>query len=91
MRRGAGIIPRTNFELDARYDTVDLFRGRNDAHTFAKWTLGVQYHFNPKTRVTFNYEIRDFNCTASSAQCINANKNLDGVGNKLGVQLTAIF
>ncbi|MGA7948755.1 MAG: porin [Thiobacillaceae bacterium] len=88
---GGWFIPRTNFELDARYDTVDLFKGRNDAHTFSKWTLGVQYHFNPKTRVTFDYEIRDFNCTASSAQCINANKNLDGVGNKLGVQLTAIF
>ena len=76
---GGWYIPKTNFELDARYDTVDLFKGRNDAHTFSKWTLGVQYHFNPKTRVTLDYEIRDFNCTANTAQCTNANKNLDGV------------
>ncbi len=67
------------------------WKGRNDEHQFDKWTLGVQYHFNPKTRVTLNYEIRDFECVAASTQCGNANKNLTGVGDKVGVQLTAIF
>jgi hypothetical protein len=88
---GGFYIPHTNFELDARYDTVDLFKGRTDEHTFSKWTLGAQYHINRKSRLTLNYEIRNFECTASTTPCTNANKNLDGVGNKIGLQLTAIF
>lgn len=88
---GGWYIPKTRFELDARYDTVDLLKGRNDEHTFSKWTLGAQYHLNPKTRLTLNYEIRNFECTASTPQCTNANKNLTGVGNKIGLQVTAIF
>jgi hypothetical protein len=88
---GGWHIPNTRFELDARFDTMARLEGRNDEHQFDKWTLGVQYHFNPKTRVTLNYEIRDFECVASSTQCGNANNNLKGVGDKVGVQLTAIF
>ncbi|MBU1396310.1 MAG: OprO/OprP family phosphate-selective porin [Gammaproteobacteria bacterium] len=88
---GGWYIPNTKFELDARFDTMTRLEGRNDEHQFDKWTLGVQYHFNPKTRVTVNYEIRDFECTASTTPCANANKNLSGVGDKIGVQLTAIF
>jgi len=88
---GGWYIPNTRWELDARYDTMDRLKGRTDEHKFNKWTLGTQYHFNLKTRVTVNYEIRDFKCTAATTPCTNANKNLSGVGNKLGVQLTAIF
>lgn len=88
---GGWYIAKTKWELDLRYDTATFNKDRNDEHKFDKWTLGVQYHFNPKTRVTVNYEMRDFSCTAASAQCVNANKNLDGVGDKVGVQLTAIF
>jgi predicted porin len=88
---GGWYIPNTRWELDARYDTLDANTGATDEHTFSKWTLGTQYHFNPRTRVTLNYEIRDFKCTASTAPCANVNKNLSGVGNKLGVQLTAGF
>ena len=88
---GGWYIPKTKWELDLRYDTATFNKDRNDEHQFDKWTLGVQYHFNPKTRVTLNYEMRDFSCTANSPQCTNANKNLDGVGDRVGVQLTAIF
>lgn len=88
---GGWYIPNTRWELDARYDTLVANTGATDEHKFSKWTLGTQYHFNLKTRVTVNYEIRDFKCTATGTPCINANKNLSGVGNKLGVQLTAIF
>jgi hypothetical protein len=88
---GGWYIPKSNFELDARYDTVDLFKDRTDDHTFSKWTLGAQYHLNPKTRLTLNYEIRNYECTANTVPCTNANKNLDGVGNKVALQLTAIF
>ena len=88
---GGWYIPKTKWELDARFDTLTRNDGRNDQHRFDKWTLGVQYHFNPKTRVTFNYEIRDFECNSGAAVCNNVNANLRGVGNKAGVQLTAIF
>ncbi len=88
---GGWYIPNTKFELDARFDTMTRLEDRSDEHQFDKWTLGMQYHFNPKTRVTLNYEIRDFECTASSVPCTNVNKNLSGVGDKVGVQLTAIF
>ena len=70
---------------------MDRLKGRSDEHKFDKWTLGTQYHFNPKTRVTVNYEMRDFKCTAATVPCTNANKNLSGVGNKAAVQLTMIF
>ncbi|MHB1214996.1 MAG: porin [Thiobacillus sp.] len=88
---GGWYIPKTKFELDARFDTMTRLEGATDEHQFDKWTLGVQYHFNPKTRITVNYEIRDFECVANTTPCTNANKNLTGVGDKLGVQLTAIF
>ena len=88
---GGWYIPKTRWELDLRYDTVTKLKGATDEHQFDKWTLGVQYHFNRKTRLTVNYEMRDFQCTASTTPCTNVNKNLSGVGNKLGVQLTAIF
>jgi hypothetical protein len=88
---GGWYIPNTKWELDARYDTLDANTGGIDEHKFSKWTLGTQYHFNPMTRITVNFEKRDFKCTAATPQCTTANLSLSGVGNKLGVQLTAIF
>jgi hypothetical protein len=93
---GGWYIPNTKFELDARFDTLTNLEDRVNQYTFDKWTLGVQYHFNPKTRVTLNYEIRDFECDSGKAPCTapepnTPNYNLKGVGNKVGLQLTAIF
>ncbi len=93
---GGWYIPNTKWELDARFDTMTRLEDRVNQHTFDKWTLGVQYHFNPKTRITLNYEIRNFECDSGVSPCTAAppntpNYNLDGVGNKVGVQLTAIF
>lgn len=88
---GGWYVPGTKWELDARYDTVALNTGGVDEHKFTKTTLGVQYNFNPKAHVTLNYELRDFKCTASTTFCTNANKNLTGVGNKVGMQVTTAF
>lgn len=88
---GGWYIPNTKWELDARYDTVALNTGGVDEHKFSKTTLGVQYNFNPKAHVTLNYELRDFKCTASTTFCTNANANLSGVGNKVGMQVTTAF
>ena len=88
---GGWYIPNTKFELDARFDTMTRLEGRVNEHQFDKWTLGMQYHFNPKTRVTLNYEMRDFECTAAGAVCTAANANLKGVDDRVGVQLTMIY
>ena len=93
---GGWYIPNTKFELDARFDTYTSLEDRVNQFRFDKWTLGVQYHFNPKTRITLNYEIRDFECDSGKAPCTapepnTPNYNLKGVGNKVGLQLTAIF
>lgn len=93
---GGWYIPNTKWELDARFDTLTNLEDRVNQYTFDKWTLGVQYHFNPKTRVTLNYEIRDFECDSGVAPCTapepnTPNYNLKGVDDKVGVQLTAIF
>jgi hypothetical protein len=93
---GGWYIPNTKWEVDARFDTLTNLEDRVNQYTFDKWTLGVQYHFNPKTRVTLNYEIRDFECDSGVAPCTSPepntpNYNLKGVGNKVGLQLTAIF
>ena len=93
---GGWYIPNTKWELDARYDTVELNTGRPDEHAFSKWTVGTQYVYNPMSRVTFNYEWRDFKCTgltagAPSAQCNSANANLNTVSTKVSVQVTAAF
>lgn len=93
---GGWYIPNTKFELDVRFDTLTNLEDRVNQYTFDKWTLGVQYHFNPKTRVTLNYEIRDFECDSGVAPCTapepnTPNYNLKGVDDRVGVQLTAIF
>ncbi len=88
---GGWYVPGTKWELDARYDTVDLNTGATDEHKFSKTSLGVKYNFNPLAHVTLNYELRDFKCTASTVPCTNANKNLSGVGNKVGVRVTTAF
>lgn len=88
---GGWYIPRTKFELDARFDSMTRLEDRVNQHQFDKWTLGVQYHFNPKTRVTLNYEMRDFECDSGNAACNGPNSNLKGVDDRVGVQLTAIF
>jgi len=103
---GGWYIPNSRVELDARFDTVDRNEDRANEFRFNKWTLGTQYHFNAKTRLTINYEIRDFKmlhpaalspvaapavASAANSAIVNAANNLNTVGNKLGVQLTASF
>jgi len=93
---GGWYIPNSKWELDARFDTMTRLKDRKNQHKFDKWTFGLQYHFNLKTRLTVNYEKRTFKCDSGVAPCTapppnTPNFNLEGVGNKVGVQLTAIF
>jgi hypothetical protein len=92
---GGIYIPGTNFQVDLRYDYYDRLDGRTVQLDWKTWTLGLQYHFNPKVRVAFNYAIRDINAPnfgpAGTPPAANPNNNLDGINNRYGVQLTAVF
>ena len=90
-------IPKTPWELDARYEHYVRLAddsGHPSGNSFESiWktlTLGVQYHFNPKTRVAFNYLFRDVE-TADFAAGVGPNAQMDGIGDRLALQVTAIF
>ncbi len=97
---GGWYIPNSNWELDARYDVYDRLTdakklaGPCDFHfRFKTATLGAQYHFNKKTRLTFNAANRTYDAVDCPAPAPggNPNNNLDGVGNRYSLQLTHIF
>jgi len=87
---GYKVLPK--LELDLRYDVLN--RGTEGAatneRTFDTVTLGAQYFFNKKTRVTFNYEIRNQEAPGFPS---GANPNLiaDALDDRLSLQLLAIF
>ena len=92
-------IPKTNWELDLRYDYYDRLK-TDDAKALgsleSEWkttTVGVQYHFNKKTRFTLNYTTRDVSSPdfKEPANKANPNKNMETIGDRLGLQLTHIF
>ena len=84
-------IPNSKWELDLRYDSYT--RGENhqtsaanDESRFNTVTVGMQYHFNKKTRLNMDYAMRDFE---SDTAPVNA--NLEGVNERLALQITHIF
>jgi opacity protein-like surface antigen len=97
-------IPQTRFELDLRYDLFnrledDVFESRWEA-----WTVGLQYHLNPKSRITLNYAVRDVTSVNFSAAGLptgpgtgiyaagaNPNNAMETIGDRLALQFTAIF
>ncbi len=87
---GGWYIPHTQFELDARYDQYNRNTNSQFELEFRTWTLGAQYHFNKKTRIAVNYAIRNDEAVNFPTGA-GPNQNLDGVGNRLAVQLTTIF
>ncbi len=94
---GGWYIPQTHWELDARYEHYSRLTddsGHPSGNSFESiWktlTLGVQYHFNKKTRVTLNYAIRDVE-TPDFASGAGPNANMDGIDDRLALQVTAVF
>ena len=91
-----GYAINRNLELDVRYDTMnratDNYANNNgaDERKFTTTTLGAQWFFNLKNRFAINYEIR--NAEAPNLPSTdNANKILDGMDNRLSLQITSIF
>lgn len=98
---GGWYIPNSRWELDLRYDVYNRLKddpgpsaGANAGKSFeSEWktlTLGSQYHFNKKTRLTVNYAIRDVETPAFAAD-VGPNANMDGVGNIAAIQVTHLF
>lgn len=94
---GGWYIPQTNWELDARYEHYSRLTddsGHPSGNSFESiWrtlTLGVQYHFNAKTRATLNYAIRNVE-TPDFGSGAGPNAQMDGIGNRLALQVTAVF
>lgn len=83
-------IPETNWQLDARYDELNRLEGDNLEMKFTTLTLGANYFFNKKSRVTINLENRDFNAPNFGSGA-GPNANLDDVGQRFAIQLTHIF
>jgi predicted porin len=83
-------IPNTNWELDLRYDLFDRLKDDRFNIEYKTTTLGVQYFFNKKTRLTLNYAIRDHNAPNFPTGA-GPNANLDGIKDRAAIQLTHIF
>lgn len=94
-------VPGTRWELDLRYDVYNRLEGDpgppggpNIGRSFeSEWktaTLGAQYHFNRKTRLTLNHALRDVETPAFDAGT-GPNVQMDGIDSRTAVQLTHIF
>jgi len=86
---GYKVLPK--LELDLRYDVLN--RGTETVageRKFDTVTVGAQYFLNKKSRITFNYEIRNQEAPGfTDAQ--NPNLIADGLDDLMSVQLLAIF
>jgi len=100
-----------NWQFDLRYSKDDLLHETAgvwlpvDRRVYTDITLGTSYHFTPKTRLTFNYTLRDVGApnaavpTAATAAAINNaavatnNNNVltATVGNRMDIRLTHTF
>jgi len=80
----------TPWELDLRYDVYNRLDGDLLQIDFDRTTIGVQYFFNPRVRAAFNYEIRNADAP-NFGPGKGPNANLDGIDDRIGIQITAIW
>lgn len=104
-----GYYLNKRWQFDVRYSRDNLLYETDDSTPY--WTsgderaltyttLGVNYYFAPKTRLTFNYEFRkaeapnpalNLNGTVNPSATINANEITGSVGDRVGLRLTHSF
>ena len=98
---GGWYIPNSNWELDLRYDifyrladdpgpSIGPNVGKSFESVWKTKTFGVQYHFNKKTRYTFNYQARDVE-SPDWASDTGPNAVMDNIGNRWAMQVTHVF
>ena len=86
-----GYMVLSKLELDLRYDVMN--RGtetENGERRFDTVTVGGQWFFDKKNRLTINYELRNAKAP-NQADDSNANVILDGVDDRISLQITSIF
>ena len=83
-------FPGTKWELDARYDVYNRLDGDRFEIQFDRLTLGVQYFFNPRVRVAFNYEFRSGEAQNFPSGA-GPNAQVDGIDDRIGIQVTGIW
>ena len=83
-------FPGTKWELDARYDVYNRLHGDPLEIKFKRTTLGVQYFFNPRVRIAFNYEFRSADAV-NFPSGVGPNAQVGGIDNRLAVQITGIW
>lgn len=95
-----GYYLNPSWQFDVRYSRDDLLYQTagvwmpSDKRIFENLTVGVNYLFTPKTRLTVDYEFRDVrapNPAATAPLTNNANITVDSVGDRFGVRLTHSF
>lgn len=86
-----GYAIKPNIELNIRHDELNRLTDSNTGERqFTTTTVGTQYFFNKKSRLTLNYEFRDAEAP-NLDDTHNANKILAGIDDRLSVQLLFIF
>ncbi len=86
-----------NIELQLRYDQYNRLTNEPALERdFKTWTLGAQYFLSPNTRLTLNYAMRTLDvphagAIANSVQRNNAEAIASSMGNRVDLQLTAVF
>lgn len=87
---GGWYIPNTNWELDLRYNEYKRLTDGTAAWqtNFKTTTYGTQYHFNKKSRLAINYEVREAETEGTNTALAG---HLSTLGNRLSMQLTHIF
>jgi hypothetical protein len=83
-------FPNSGWELDLRYDQYNRLDGNLLEVEFKRTTFGVQYFFNPRVRVAFNYEARSGEAP-NFGPGAGPNGNVDGIDDRWGIQVTGIW
>ena len=73
-----------------RYDQYNRLDDDRFQIDFDRTTFGVQYFFNPRVRAAFNYEMRGADAP-NFGPGAGPNGNVDGIDDRIGVQITAIW
>jgi hypothetical protein len=91
IQQHLGLKNRTTVNI--RYDEYDRNRGNNEREAnWRTWSLTGEYFFHKYGRATVTYQWRDVNADNRSGTAkTNGNAVLEGINQRLGLQLTLFF
>ncbi len=91
----AGMFVTRNIALEARYDVLELLPNDNQMETTLKTTtLGAQYYFSKRNRISVNYEFRDYDLASVPVTATfqnSSNRLNDASGDRIAIQYTLRF